>query len=220
MSILSDYTTENYLKAMVKYVADPTRDKITTGELAELLAVTSGTATAMIKKLEKEEYVTYIPHHGCSLTPKGAEYGLRILRRHRLLETFLVQVLDLDWTMAHDEAEKLEHSASDLLVETIASYLAHPDRDPHGNSIPTKAQTSYTIDDFSLLEAPRGEKVTISRVTGDTNMIRYLQQEQLVPDVVLTVKERDANTGLAVVQIGNEEKTISLKTMEHLFYEK
>ena len=220
MSLLSDYTIENYLKAIVKHVANPTKNKITTGELAALLAVTSGTATTMIKKLEKEGYVTYVPHQGCSLTPKGAEYGLRILRRHRLLETFLVKVLNLGWTMAHEEAEKLEHSASDLLIDSIAAFLGHPTKDPRGNIIPTKGQTDYIINDFSLLEAPLKQEITITRVTGDSKMIRYLQQEQLVPNAVLTIKEGDSNTGLAVVQVGNEEKTISLKTMEHLFYEK
>ncbi len=217
-SILSDYTIENYLKAIVKDLAVPNKTKITTGELAALLSVTSGTATTMIKKLEKEGYVTYVSHHGCSLTPKGAEYGLRILRRHRLLETFLVKVLNLDWTRAHEEAERLEHSASDWLMDQIALFLEHPAKDPSGNIIPSKEQTSYLLEGTSLLEAPLHEEIVISRVSSDDKMVNFFQQEHLVPGVALTILEKDENTGLVAIKVGQEKKTISLLALKHLFY--
>ncbi len=218
MSLLSDYTVENYLKAIVKELAIPGSERITTGRLASLLGVTSGTSTTMIKKLERDGYVTYLSHKGCSLTEKGAEYGLRILRRHRLLESFLVRVLNLDWKSAHDEAERLEHSASDTLIGTIEDFLGYPEKDPTGNKIPTVKQTSYHLTDTSLIKAPLNKEIVINRVSGDEDIVAYLQQENLIPLQVITVIKKDEQSRLATILLDGKEKIISLSTLEYLYY--
>ncbi|MFA5468748.1 MAG: metal-dependent transcriptional regulator [Sphaerochaetaceae bacterium] len=220
MSILSDYTTENYLKAIVKYLATPGKTKISTGELAALLKVTSGTTTTMIKKLEREGYVSYISHQGCSLTAKGMRYGLRILRRHRLLETFLVNVLDLTWDEAHEEAEKLEHSTSDYLVDKIDQYLNYPTKGPSGNMIPRKEQTDYMLKDTPLIEAPLNTEIVISRVSSNSKMASYFQAEGLLPGARITLLDINREVGIATAKMESGIKNLSLVALNHLYYEK
>ncbi|MFA5447272.1 MAG: metal-dependent transcriptional regulator [Sphaerochaeta sp.] len=220
MSILSDYTTENYLKAIVKHLANPDHRRITTGELAALVNVTSGTATSMMKKLQKEGYVLYLSHQGCTLTEQGAEYGLRILRRHRLLETFLVTMLGLGLEEAHQEAERLEHSASDSLIDTIAEKLGNPTKDPNGNMIPAKKQNSFTLTDRSLLQAPLQAEVVISRISSNSKMAVYLQNEGIVVGQRCEVLAVDTEVGVAHILVEGEEKSLSVKALEALFYER
>lgn len=220
MSILSDYTTENYLKAIVKTLAIPGRTKVTTGELASLLKVTPGTATTMIKKLEREGYVSYISHQGCSLTTEGKRFGLRILRRHRLLETFLVEVLGLTWEEAHEEAERLEHSTSDNLVDKIDNYLAYPTKGPSGNVIPLKEQVDYLIKDTPLIEAPLNEEIVISRVSSNSKMASYFHDEGLLPGAKITILALNKEVGIATAKIKKVEKSLSLVALNHLYYER
>lgn len=220
MSILSDYTTENYLKAIVKNLATPGKTKVTTGELASLLKVTPGTATTMIKKLEREGYVTYISHQGCSLTTKGKRFGLKILRRHRLLETFLVDVLGLTWEEAHEEAERLEHSTSDNLVDKIDNYLEYPSKGPSGNVIPLKEQVDYLIKDTPLIEAPLNKEVVISRVSSNSKMAAYFHEEGLLPGTKITILAVHEEVGIASARMEGAKKSLSLVALNHLYYEK
>lgn len=217
--MISEYATENYLKTIVKALAEPGRERIGTGELARLLGVTSGTVTVMLKKLEGEGYLEYESHQGCSLTEKGRMYGLRVLRRHRLLETFLVGILDLDWSDVHEEAENLEHAASERLIDAIDAYLGHPPRDPHGDPIPAKAQREYTIWDVPLSALGEGEAVRIVRIDGDKGALSYYRSEGLVPGTELRVLAKREDAGLASLSIGGREATFALSALEGVFVE-
>src|SRR3954469_20129180 len=107
------------------------------GRLATAMAVTPGTATTMIKAIAEANLVMYEPRTGVRLTKAGEQLALHVLRRHRLVELFLVKVLELDWSEVHEEAELLEHAISDKVLERIDSFLEHPSVDPHGDPIPT-----------------------------------------------------------------------------------
>ncbi|MCK9547852.1 MAG: metal-dependent transcriptional regulator [Sphaerochaeta sp.] len=219
MSILSDYTTENYLKAIVKHLSDPTHKKISTGQLAALLGVTSPTATVMMKKLEKQGYVRYHSHQGCTLTVEGARYGLNILRRHRLLETFLVTDLGLGWEEAHQEAERLEHAASDQLIQAISTKMGDPSKDPNGNMIPTRGQASFTVADCPFTEAPIAAPLAVSRLCPDSRMATYLQSQRIAVGRRVTVISVDEAIGIAQVDVDGQVKTISAKALGYFFYE-
>lgn len=215
--MLSRFATENYLKALVKALSEPDRDRIRTGELAQLMGVTSGTATAMMDKLSKDGYLDYEPRRGCTLTDAGRAYGLRIIRRHRLLETFLFRVLGLDWYDIHEEAENLEHSASDKLIEVIDAYLGHPERDPHGDEIPGKDQQCYVLNDISLASLEEGSRVSIARIDGDGGVLSYYQREGLLPGAEIQILHKDTDAGLVVLAVAGRERTMALKALKGVF---
>jgi len=220
MSMLSELATENYLKAIVKALADPGKERIGTGELARLLEVTSGTATVMAKKLERLGFLEYESHKGCSLTDSGRAYGLRVLRRHRILETFLVKVLNLDWTAVHEEAENLEHAASEKLIDSIDAFLGHPERDPNGDPIPAKAQREYTLDDVPLTEVAESQTVRISRISGGEAQWAYYRKQGLVPGASVRVISKDPEAAMARLDVAGRKAAFALSALSGVFVER
>ena len=134
---MASLTVENYLKAIYQICLARDRKTAATGEVAQTLEVAPGTVTSMLKTLAESGLANYMPYEGVSLTPAGAALALRVLRRHRLIELFLVKTLELTWDEVHEEAENMEHAVSDLLIDRIDAYLGHPKVDPHGDPIPT-----------------------------------------------------------------------------------
>lgn len=173
-------TVEDYLKAI--YVLQEKEEIAKTGALAERLGITAGSVTEMLKRMAtmSSPLITYRQHHGAVLTPKGRKDALAVIRRHRLLETFLHQVLEMGWESIHEEAETLEHHLSDRLVRAIDTHLNHPQWDPHGEPIP---------DASGHIRRPLGEKLTtltpgtpfrIIRVDpAEDGMLDYLSQLNL-----------------------------------------
>lgn len=219
MSMISDFATENYLKTIVKALAESGKTRLGTGELSRLLGVTQGTATVMVKKLEREGYLEYESHQGCTLTEKGRVYGLRILRRHRILETFLVHTLHLDWSEVHEEAEKLEHATSDRLIDIIDSHLLHPSRDPHGDIIPSKAQKEYSVCDSPLSSCVPGDCLRIVRIDGDKSSLDYCQKEGLIPQVKVCILSKNADSGLISLRLEERELQCAISALEGVFVE-
>ncbi len=220
MSMLSELATENYLKAIVKALAEPGKERVGTGELASLLGVTSGTATVMIKKLERLGFLEYESHQGCSLTNAGRAYGLRVLRRHRILETFLVKVLGLDWTAVHDEAENLEHAASEKLIDAIDAFLGHPERDPNGDPIPSKTQREYRLKDIPIAELGEGEAARVSRISGGESQWAYFRKEGLVPGASLRVLRKEPEAGLIHLSVAGKKAAFALSALSGVFIER
>ncbi len=136
--MLTSHTVENYLKAifLAQVALLPSEQLVPMGQLASALGVVPGTATTMVKALAESGLVRYEPYAGVRLTPAGEKLAARVLRRHRLIELFLVQVMGMSWTEVHDEAEHLEHAVSDRLIERIDEMLGRPSADPHGDPIP------------------------------------------------------------------------------------
>src|SRR5437016_11098821 len=136
--MLPSSTVENYLKAIYQGQATlPAGSRLVSmGFVATALGVTPGTATTMVKALAESGLAEYEPYSGVRLTAAGEKLAALVLRRHRLVELFLVQVMGMSWDEVHDEAEQLEHVVSDRLIERIDAMLGRPTHDPHGDPIP------------------------------------------------------------------------------------
>ena len=132
-------TVENYLKSILMISINKNCVEVPMGMIAESLKVTPGTATSMVKNLQKEKWLNYKARKGVTLTASGKKIGMRMIRRHRLIETFLVETLGLDWSEIHEEAEELEHSISEKVLEKLDVFLGNPQFDPHGHPIPSKS---------------------------------------------------------------------------------
>lgn len=184
-------TVEDYLK-QIYLEQERGGDRVATGRLAQALGVAPGTATAMMKALTESGLVDYEPYSGVRLTTAGRSLATRVLRRHRLIELFLVQVLEMDWSEVHAEAEVLEHAVSDALIERIDRMLGHPSVDPHGDPIPTPAGQIASADHPSLLTCPLDERLEITRVTDQrAEFLQLLERHGLMPGRRAEVTARD-----------------------------
>ena len=188
-------TVENYLKAI--YMAQSAESDgsrlVPMGQLADLLGVVPGTTTTMVKTLAEAGLVAYEPYSGVRLTTAGQKLAALVLRRHRLMELFLVQVLGMSWAEVHDEAERLEHAASDRVIDLIDEMLGRPSTDPHGDPIPGPEGTVVTQDYPTLLTCPVGTPVVVTRVTyQDAEFLRFLENSDLKPGQVVRVEVRDS----------------------------
>jgi DtxR family Mn-dependent transcriptional regulator len=164
------------------------------GQIATALGVAPGTATTMIKALSESGLVIYEPYSGVRLTTAGARLAALVLRRHRLVELFLVKVMGMSWTEVHDEAEKLEHVVSDRLIERMDEMLGHPTADPHGDPIPSPEGTlrQAAQDLQTLLTCPLNTPVRVARVTAqDAGFLRFIESHDLKPGEAIEVEERD-----------------------------
>jgi DtxR family transcriptional regulator, Mn-dependent transcriptional regulator len=192
--MLPSSTVENYLKAI--YLGEgqlaPGQRLVPMGQLAAALQVAPGTATTMVKTLSESGLVEYEPYNGVRLSPAGEKLATLVLRRHRLIELFLVRVMGLGWDEVHDEAEQLEHVVSDRLIERIDEMLGRPEVDPHGDPIP-RADGQVPRHDFAtLLTCPINERVTVTRVTDqDAAFLRFIEQHHLMPGEPIEVEARD-----------------------------
>ena len=181
------------------------RDKreVPMGLISESLKVTPGTATSMVKNLEKEGWLTYKSRKGVKLTASGRKLGMNILRRHRLLETFLVETLGLDWSEIHDEAEELEHAISEKVLERLDEFLGKPRHDPHGHPIPTKGGIIQRHKNRSLLDCREGMVVTIESIDDqEKNFLRFARTKHLVPGSKITILTREEVANAMELKIG------------------
>jgi DtxR family Mn-dependent transcriptional regulator len=187
-------TVENYLKRL--YLEQRTASgepMVAMGRLAAAMGVVPGTATSMVKALADSGLVVYEPRGGVKLTRSGEQLALHVLRRHRLLELFLVKVLGLDWSVVHDEADTLEHAISDQVLESIDALLGHPTVDPHGDPIPTSKGHLHERPLMSLSNCPVGVAQQIARVLDqEPQFLQFMEKNGLMPGCVVTVASRDS----------------------------
>ena len=181
-------------------------------ELAERLGVPPGTASAMVKRLDELGLAEHTPYHGVRLTAAGRRVALRMLRRHRLLELFLVETLDLPWDRVHEEAERLEHSLSDELEAAIAERLGNPTHDPHGDPIPSAELVLEEPETVSLADLDEGSEGRFVRVSdADPAVLRHLGERGVKPGRTLKVIEREPFGGALVVRIGRRTESLPLE---------
>ena len=186
-------------------------------ELAERLEVPPGTASAMVKRLDELGLAEHTPYHGVRLTDAGRRVALRMLRRHRLLELFLVETLDLPWDRVHAEAERLEHSLSDELEAAIAERLGNPTHDPHGDPIPSAELVLEEPDTVSLAELDEGDEGHFVRVSdADPAVLRHLGEHGIKPGRKLKVVEREPFGGPLVVRIGRRSESLPLEIAQSM----
>ena len=192
--MLASQTVENYLKAI--YVAQGSSDEparlVPMGQLATALGVVPGTATTMVKTLAESGLVRYEPYMGVRLTAAGEKLAAMVLRRHRLIEQFLVQVLGMNWSEVHEEAERLEHAVSERLIDLIDDMLGRPAVDPHGDPIPGPEGTLNRRAYPDLLTSPVNTPLVVTRVTDqEADFLRFIEQRNLKPGQKITIESRD-----------------------------
>jgi DtxR family transcriptional regulator, Mn-dependent transcriptional regulator len=188
----------DYLKAVWELAGT---DAASTKQIADRLSVAPASVTNMLGRLRERGLVEYEPYHGALLSRRGREEALRLVRRHRLIETLLLEHLGYSWQEVHEEAERLEHAVSDAFTERLAEFLGHPDHDPHGDPIPAADGTMPPEDSRPLGETDVGEHVLVSRVDHkDTAVLAYVEERGLVPGRLLEVREVRALDGVVVVE--------------------
>jgi DtxR family transcriptional regulator, Mn-dependent transcriptional regulator len=172
-----------------------------TKDVADRLLVSPASVSNMFVRLQEMGLVKYERYQGASLTERGRVEALRLIRRHRLIETFLLEHLGYDWQEVHDEAERLEHAVSDGFTERLAAFLGHPDHDPHGGPIPSPEGILEADDSFPLSQAVAGKTLRISKVRDeDAEMLDYLGDRNLVPGRLVTVREVRDLDGVVIVE--------------------
>jgi DtxR family Mn-dependent transcriptional regulator len=171
------------------------------GKLAAALDVTPGTATTMVKTLSDSGLVDYEPRDGVRLTPTGERQALRVIRRHRLIELFLVQTLGLDWSEVHEEAEELEHALSDKVLDKLDAFLGHPQFDPHGDPIPGAKGKLARTQLKSVADCEVGRPFRVARIVDqDAQFLQFVHAQGLMPGTKVAIESRDELADAAIVR--------------------
>ena len=201
---MTTLTVENYLKATLQAEHRTGETWITTGELALALSVSPGTVTSMLKTLSESGHAEYRPYAGVCLTPAGREVAMRMLRRHRLIELFLVRTLDLSWDQVHEEAENMEHAVSDALIDRMDEFLGRPTTDPHGDPIPSAEGEMRVRDDraIPLYSLSDGTHFRIVRVVDQgAEFLRFLSEVGVLLHQEGVVRSNSSTGGIIAIVI-------------------
>ncbi len=194
-------TVENYLKALYTLTRESPAGEAGMKSLATLVGVTTGTATTMVKRLAAAKLARYERFGGVRLTSKGEAAAVDILRRHRLIETFLVQTLKLDWSVVHNEAERLEHAISPTVLEALDRHLGHPSHDPHGDPIPSAEGHLHEPGGRPLTDFTPGTRVRVVRIADqDSTFLTFVAGSGLRPGSLIEVRTLDSAAQTMSVQ--------------------
>ncbi len=197
-------TVENYLKATLLYEQEH-EGIVPMGALVEALGVVPGTVTTMVKAMAAQGLLEHEARQGVRLTPVGRALALGVLRKHRLVETFLVQTLEMDWSEVHVEAEALEHAVSNRVLERIDAFLGHPTADPHGDPIPNaegsiaNEKTQATMQDCTMKQPLRVTRI----LDQSANFLDYVQQHGLKPGAKVKVLNREEASGVLQCELAD-----------------
>ena len=207
---------EDYLKTI--YKAEQKHSKVTNSHVADQMGVKPASATAMIKKLAKQNLVTHEPYHGIQLTAAGRKVALEVLRHHRLIELYLSEALGVPWDQVHAEAENLEHAISEDLEDRMDAALGHPSFDPHGAPIPSRDGGVPHRDKMPLTNLPIGECARVVEVSDDDpSMLRYLTSLGIRLDTELHVLGLAPFEGPLTLRIGDTEHSIGRNVANNIF---
>jgi len=199
-------SVEDYLKAI--YALSESGTVASTSAIAEALDVQPASVTGMVKRLAESGFLTHAPYKGVQLTSAGVEQALRILRRHRILESYLTERLRYSWEAVHQEAERLEHAASEELIERMAEALDNPSHDPHGAPIPTRAGEIESTDSFTLADLGAGVEAQVRAIRDDDlTGLRGAEAAGLLPGTRVRVRQRRLRDGFLLVEVGDRQTT-------------
>src|SRR5687767_2188562 len=208
-------SVEDYLKAI--YLLQAKGQPATTSDIAELLELSAPSVSGMIKRLSDQGLIEHAPYKGVVLTASGRGVALKMLRRHRIIEAYLVGFLGYSWDTVHDEAERLEHAVSEVLIERMATALGNPRFDPHGDPIPDQNGAMDELVYTPLAEIPTGETAEIRRVaTSQAERLRYLEHSGLTPGTKVTVTEHQPFRGPITVSTEGHEQVIGHELAEQV----
>ncbi|MGP9536638.1 metal-dependent transcriptional regulator [Brachybacterium sp. AOP43-C2-M15] len=203
-------STQNYLKAIWS-LGEWSTDPVTASALAARVGVKLSTVSDAVRKLSDQGLLEHTPYGSIALSAQGRTHALAMVRRHRLIETFLVEVLAYGWDQVHDEAEHLEHAVSDFLVERIDEHLGHPSRDPHGDPIPTADGTVERPDAVLLTELPAGSAGRVERISdADPKLLAYFGERGIGMGTVLEVRPGAPFSDALEVAVAGEEESLTL----------
>jgi DtxR family Mn-dependent transcriptional regulator len=188
-AVLLSGPVEDYLKAI--YDLERVGEPATTNDIALRLGVAPASVSGMVRRLDDQGLITHEPYHGVRLTNDGRRAALRTLRRHRILECYLTEVLGYPWDGVHEEAEQLEHAASEELIERMAAALGDPAQDPHGAPIPTRDGRMEEATLRTLAEVGQGERLRVRRVEDeDAERLRYLAELGIRPGALVRILDK------------------------------
>jgi DtxR family Mn-dependent transcriptional regulator len=200
-------SVEDYLKVIYS-LCEPGA-VASTSSIADTLEVQPASVTGMVKRLAEAGYLEHVPYRGVQLTEAGTRAALRVLRRHRILETYLTQCLGFPWEDVHQEAERLEHAASDELIERMAAALKNPSYDPHGAPIPTSSGEIEATDSYTLADLAPGEEARIRAVRdSDSAGLLAVEAAGLLPGTLIRVIGRTRNPPILQVEVEGEPKPV------------
>lgn len=207
-------TVENYLKTIWSLQGGGDEGGLVLiGQVAEKLSVTPGTATTMMNQLEKKGLVEYRPRRGVRLKEEGRKAAMQVLRRHRLIETFLVEVMKLDWAEVHEDAEELEHVVSDRLLQRMDEMLHHPTHDPHGAPIPS-SDGELTRDGTAVLADCHPGRYILKRVREDQPaFLQWLAELKLLPGTEFVLSAINTVAGTLSIQLGDQDAPVQISTL-------
>lgn len=208
---MASSTVENYLKAIWRLQARG-GGAVLVGRIARELRVTPGTVTAMMNHLRGEGLVDYVPRRGVRLRKRGEKAALQVLRRHRLIELFLTEIMKLDWAQVHEEAEVLEHVISDRLLERMDEMLGYPTRDPHGDPIPDVHGSLPDQKTVPLAECGRGIYHLVRITDDEASFLDWLHRRELLPGARIEVVETDEHAGILTLRLDSGEAVLRIGT--------
>src|SRR5947199_1729983 len=220
--MLPSSTVENYLKAIYQGQSSLARDQrlVPMGHVASALGVRPGTATTMVKALAESGLAEYEPYSGVRLSSAGEKLAGLVLRRHRLVELFLVKVMGMSWAEVHEEAEQLEHVVSERLIERIDEMLGHPTHDPHGDPIPNPEGAVANRHFDSLLTCPIGTPLKVTRIADqDPAFLHFIENNGLKPGEAVEVESRDDAADAVVLRRQGRQITIGARAASKLLVE-
>jgi DtxR family Mn-dependent transcriptional regulator len=208
---------EDYLKVI--YELERRGGLAGTNEIAAALGIAAPSVSGMIRRLSGQGLVTHAPYKGVQLTREGRRAALRTIRRHRVIESYLTQALGYPWDRVHDEAERLEHAASDELIDRMAAAIGEPETDPHGAPIPTREGTMGAEPELSALaELADGAQARIARVGDrDGERLRYLSNLGMAIGAEVELVSREPYDGPITVKVGGKRRVIGPELARHIF---
>ena len=208
-------SVENLLKAI--YGLEAANNRPSTKAVADVLGVRMASVTGKVKNLAAEGLLKHVPYHGFELTAKGRKLALRMLRRHRLIELFLMQTLGLGWDEVHADAEVMEHAVSDQLVERIDTYLGKPEFDPHGSPIPNSDGMIGAQTGVPIAQLAAGDEGIVAEVDDeDAEFLRYLSSLGIKIGSPLRVMTKDSYGGLVGLQVGKRKISMGTEAAERV----
>ena len=203
-------TMEEYLENI--YRLEEEYDVARTKLLAEMVGVSMGTVTNTITSLEEQNLVTHEPYRGIRLTKDGRKIALDVIRRHRLSECLLADILKIDWSKVHDHSCNLEHAITSNLTKPLEKALGHPETCPHGNPIPTACGGIVEEPSQPIVDLDKGTKSVVVRITNEKQeLLEYLMTLNLVPGSHIEIMEKAPFNGPITMKIGTEKHAISRK---------
>ena len=212
-------STEDYLKKIFRL--GRLSDKVTTSSIAAELNISSASVTDMLKRLSGKNYISYTPYYGVRLTKKGDKAALKVIRRHRLLELFLIKTLGYSWDNVHDEAERLEHVVSEEMESRMDEFLGHPRYDPHGDPIPTHDGEMEELAHCRLSELDAGDHAVILRVVDSKELLQYMKKIDLELRTRILVKEKESfDSSMKIKTDGKKDRFLSRDAAQKIFVKK